>query len=423
MNKFLAIFSICITTLAFSDRGDLISYEKVSELSSHEVNNLMKMYDMKGIPHAVDGVNFFKVKYETIGASSEKTIASGMVVIPQNLRENLPLMGFQHGTVPTRIDVPSRVNAQVLAATAAFGSGGYVIAAADYLGLGDSSIVMHPFCHIETMGSCGLDMIRAARHLTEKLNIKLGDELYVSGYSQGGIGAMGLLDHLQRNGEKVTALAPMAAPFDLSVTCVKTVLEAPAPLTSFYISYLLMGYNFIYGDVFDSISTAMYPPLAGYVPNLFQGNQPLGVILGMLPKNPMHLLTQEYLKNSVMNPESQLITRLKENDTYGFVPDCPTLVIYAGGDKDVLPDHSLKAFDTMKSNKVTVTLENVGDVYDHLTGRSPCHVAARKFFDDYRVQILAKKTETAKKTSAKSINKSELVTDNKSVSNPTKAAN
>jgi hypothetical protein len=163
------------------------------------------------------GIDLHKVWYLTPNIAGKPDTASGLVIFPQVEGIPQPLLCYQHGTVDGPADVPSnRAGGWELAGVGA--ALGYVACTADYLGLGESK-GFHPYIHAATEASCAVDLLYATRELAKQLNFPLKNQLFLTGYSQGGHASMALHRLLEQNYTKdfpVTAAAHLSGPYSVS---------------------------------------------------------------------------------------------------------------------------------------------------------------------------------------------------------------
>ena len=144
---------------------------------------------------------------------------SGAMFIPVGVDSNcdLPIHTYMHGTIFERNQAPSFMSIEGILGYL-MSSPGYIVLMPDYVGLGESQL-MHPYVHAQSEADAGIYMIEAISTFTEDLNFTLNDEIFISGYSQGGHAAMAMNKEIQENWSdsyEVTASTPMAGPYDMS---------------------------------------------------------------------------------------------------------------------------------------------------------------------------------------------------------------
>ena len=132
------------------------------------------IYKLKNVPR--NPVKLYKVTYDSIlpESSNQPVTGTGLVAIPDVRGSRFPMISYQHGTVFDRSEVPSQVNKSELIdetklMLAVFASQGYVVIAADYFGLGDSTLPNTYFVPGATEQAC-LDMLSASRAVLKAEN-------------------------------------------------------------------------------------------------------------------------------------------------------------------------------------------------------------------------------------------------------------
>ncbi len=366
--------------------SNLIQYKKIGTLKKQEITHTMHQYDMSNLPPAKYDVDLYKITYLTPSPHRAETKVTGIVALPIRADHTTPspMIVYSHGTMTDRKAVPSNLTYQVKHAITAFASGGYAVAASDYIGLGDSIDLLHPYCHSESLATTGLDTLRAAKQLSKKIDYPLEEKIYLTGYSEGGLSALATHHYIESDFSdevQVAASAPMGGPYDLSGCTMNGCLDTPAKGTTMYLTYIILAYNYIYGDVFDKLSDVFMPPYDSLAARLFDGTQSPIIIRQILPNDPKNLLKEEFIAKNMRNTEGTFYKRLTENDRYDWAPKAPTLFIAAAGDIDVVYNNTTKAFEHMKSIGGNVEYVDVGEHLGHMTGRASCMVKAREYFD------------------------------------------
>ena len=150
----------------------------------------------------------------------------------------------------------------------------------DYIGMGDSP-GFHPYVHAKSEATASVDMVRAAREYLSTTNFVDNNELFLTGYSQGGHACMAttkfINDENLQSEFNIVASAPCSGPYDLSGIMANTII-APSPYSNpGYIVYLLASYQLAYGNIFNSWSDVLYPPYDTIVPPFLVVTTPLWI--------------------------------------------------------------------------------------------------------------------------------------------------
>lgn len=217
----------------------------------------------------ITGMNFnaiksYKIRYSTVDVHGNATIASGAIYIPQLPSCNyLPLVSWQHGTVYDKTTVPS--DTYEFEVGFLFGGNGYIVVMPDYLGMGDNQGI-HPYHHAESEATASIDLIRACREfMKNSLQIQDNNQIFLSGYSQGGHATMAIHKYIQENNLysefNVVASAPMSGAYDLSGAQFDLIFNDNSTYTrAEFLPYLLASYQMVYGNVYNSYDEIYKPP-------------------------------------------------------------------------------------------------------------------------------------------------------------------
>jgi hypothetical protein len=165
---------------------------------------------------AKSAVRLFRVEYMSVIPEQDNrpTMASGLIAIPVNAKQNMPMVSYQHGTVFGKQEVPSFPDEsfETRLMIAQFASQGYVVIGADYFGMGTSK-EKDSYIVLKSQVQASYDMYEAAKVILEKERIKTTD-FYITGWSQGGVITMAFLEQLEKCNVKVKAAATASAQCD-----------------------------------------------------------------------------------------------------------------------------------------------------------------------------------------------------------------
>lgn len=165
------------------------------------------------------GVKSYKIEYYTTNQYGNTVLASGLVSIPQKSgNEVSPMMSFQHGTIFENAESPSNSAASYYGVLASLG---YIVVAADYVGYGSSHGQSHPYLQYEPSANAVIDCLKASREFIMKNQFLTNEQLFLTGYSEGGYVTMAAHKKLESLQSKV--FIPMynisgAGPYNLSLT-------------------------------------------------------------------------------------------------------------------------------------------------------------------------------------------------------------
>lgn len=184
----LLAFETQATGVANLDRS--VSYEKIGTYDIQRLSNPLttEYADFSTFevtyPAPQNAVDLYRVSYPTVVPEKNNlpVRASGLIAVPQNLTAPAPVLSYQHGTVFSRYEVPSRPDdsMETRLAIACFAAHGYVVIAADYIGKGDSMQPDSYMTKASTAQAC-LDMLTAARKVLTELGVPTSGQLFLSG--------------------------------------------------------------------------------------------------------------------------------------------------------------------------------------------------------------------------------------------------
>ena len=126
----------------------------------------------------------YRVSYYTPGVHGDTTLVSGLVALPIT-RDILGVVSWQHGTTTYRPYSVSTPDTEGIGVAGMFAGAGFLLVAADYIGLGVSTEV-HPYYHWPSTVSTVVDMIEIGAIMYEGISDNPDRDLFLAGFSQGG---------------------------------------------------------------------------------------------------------------------------------------------------------------------------------------------------------------------------------------------
>ena len=350
-----------------------------------------------GLTNAEYNIRMYKVTYNTTSLTGSSVVASGMICVPINAAcDSLPIALYAHGTVLKRDDVPSANNQEAVIGKA-IASRGYVTAMPDYLGLGDLP-GLHPYQHAESEAIVSVDILLAAKELIkDSLTITYSNEVFITGYSQGGHAAMAttkyIQDHNLQSDLNVIGSAPLSGAYHASKRQTdELLLDAPYDSPG-YIIYLLLAYQEVYGNIYSSVSDIIQSPYDTTVVPLFDGSVPASVVHGMLPNQASQYLKSNFINAMIADSATKtkaIWQALLANDNHDWTPNTAMKMFYCSGDATVKPQNTEDAYNAMIANGATqVFKEDLGTNFDHGTCVVPAINSAINYFQGIRTDCKA----------------------------------
>ncbi|MEM6378950.1 MAG: T9SS type A sorting domain-containing protein [Bacteroidota bacterium] len=386
------LFSIlllsCLLMTKTSQAQNLVSFEFKTSLP-------LFFYQLVLGNEAKYGVEAYKITYTTTDIRGVLDTASGLITIPNTSAITSPLALVQHGTVSGRDDVPSNLMGGYELG-AFLTSTGYVAIQPDYLGLGESR-GFHPYVHADTEASAGIDMILAAKEFLEQRDVAFNEQLFVTGYSQGGHAAMAAHRELEANYSEtlpVTAAAPMSGPYSISTATKESLLSDDEYLFPGYALWTLMSYNEAY-SLYDSVAQYVKQPYATYAEAFYNEEIALDSLQRALiaeltateGSSVVRFMFQDSIIDAVINrPNHPFNLALEDNDTFDWTPTSPTRLYYCMADDQVSFENSLLADSVMNANGAAdLTSFDVMPTADHIGCVTPASLATLAFFKQFAI--------------------------------------
>lgn len=322
--------------------------------------------------------------------------ASGLVILP--ILDNTiakPFLTYQHGTSSDRDNVPSRLPQEALLVYY-FASQGYISMAPDYLGLGDSRRTIHPYVHADTEASAAIDLLRATKQYLDAEGIAYNDQLFMTGYSQGGHASMAMHKEVETNLSEeftVTAASHMSGPYNLSgdiigSTGTDRIYDFPS-----YVVWIFVGYQSVYGDLYPDLATVFQPEYIESVEQFANGTITRGELNDILVNQltEVHgasysnrMFTESFLTDLRNDPNNPARIALEDNDLYNWVPSSPTQMLYCMADEQVAFTNATFTDSIMNANGApSVTSIDINSEGSHGDCVVPATINTANFFAQF----------------------------------------
>ena len=333
----------------FGARGDLISYELLDEIDQLTAQAVVDGFIPTG-PDIEYDLELYSITYETIDQFGNEAIASGAIVLPVGQLESLPLLSFHHGTEVRRLGTYSQSGSFDLL-TCWLGGTGYVSVFPDYLGLGVSN-VFHPYQINIPSATAIVDILIASKQLCLSKNIYLNDQLFLTGYSEGGYvtaAAQKMIEEDYSDQFQIAGSTLCAGAYDMSGTMFDLMVSYEEYGAPYYLPYVVLAYQDTYNLV-DDIDEYFLPEYSDTLQVLFNGDYGSGDIDAVMPSIPIEIFIPEVVDEVVNDYNHPLRVKLRENDLYDWSPYSPTRLIHSYGDELVPYQNSEIAFQHFVEN-------------------------------------------------------------------------
>lgn len=356
------------------------------------------------------GIEAYKVLYETNDTDGTIDTVSGLMVLPVNESKDqeFPFLVYQHGTVSARDQVPSNPDVFERRLVYYFAAQGYYTTAADYLGLGDSKRKLHPYIHANTEASAAIDLVDAAKTYVENQALPSNQQLFITGYSQGGHAAMAMLKTLDGktiNGLTVAAGSPMSGFYNASGEIRNGAVQEVEFGFPSYVVWILVGYQSVYGNLYTNLEDAFQPDYIDNIQGFIDGTITRGtlndLLVDQLTENhgasfPKFLFTTDFIANlESTDPENPVQIALADNDVFNWVPEHPLRMMYCMADDQVAFTNSTFTDSIMNANgAMDVEAIDVNSVADHGGCVFPAVLATYNFFEEHAQRNLILSTKS-----------------------------
>lgn len=366
----------------------LVSYEMLTSYTPTTIEYIFDNF-FSGYPELMNikdrfnlGLVVYKISYNTV-FKGENRVASGLVCIPMG-EGSFPILSYQNGTNTLHSNAPSvNPNSNLYLMLEFISSAGFVISLPDYLGFGSSDNIFHPYLHKESTVQSVIDMLRAVKELAEIRSVQLKDELYITGYSQGGWATLQVQKAIETNYSnefRLKASAPCAGPYDLSYIndYIRELTEYPMP---YFLGYICNSYSNL--EAIDiPLNEIFKDPYDSKIPNLYDGSKSGEDINAELTTVISDLLTQNYIQNFETDEVfSPLRSALETNSISAWSTSIPTKIIHGTSDTFVPFEVSQNLYDDFAANGSDDKVELIPLTgLDHTDGIVPAGIISVLWF-------------------------------------------
>lgn len=359
----LFAFSVVFVTSCESD--DVQVQEKQYLISSELVGTLEKETFKETISPILgeegsavllfvqSGIEQYKISYETTDVYGNTVVASGAVLIPTDITENLAMASLHHGTLFNEADAPSYFKFETETTLASFmASTGIIIGMPDYIGYGDSKTLDHPYEHYKGLGEPGADFVQAMVEFVKEQELAWNNVLMLGGYSEGGYAAMAThkwIEDNMSNALDVKISVCGAGAYNKTATFEKLLNEGGSSALANNRSYIwvLRTYNEIYG---------LNRPMSYYFKEPYASEIENNGLEAVIEKSLKETAT-DLFKDDVNNGNfPEFISAVADNDIFDWKPQGKVRLYHGTADDYVPFVNSETAYNAMLNNGADVQL-------------------------------------------------------------------
>lgn len=351
------------------------------------------------LPFIQYGAKYYRITYTTTNLQGLPDTVSGLVVAPDDASKVYPRLVYQHGTSGSKLDVPSYNVVQNGEGSIGllFAGLGYVTLMPDYLGLGVSK-GFHPYVHAASEAWVAVDMLKALPEFNSQYATHTNDQLFITGYSQGGHASMALHRAVETDSAQtftVTAAAHLSGPYSIGEVMRDLILSDTIYYYPAYLPNTILSYQTAYGNLFTQITDVFKAPYASKIEDFYNGSLSLDnlntQLIALLTSNegssrPIRMLQPDLVQEVMTDPAHPFNVALRDNNVYAWAPAKPTRIFYCMADDQVPYRNSIVARDTMLARgAANLVATDVNSTADHGGCVTPALTNTLFFFATYQV--------------------------------------
>jgi hypothetical protein len=296
-----------------------------------------QLLQLTGVPAC--GVDFYYLKFWTVGAAKEATQSSGALMVPTGgtgCSGPRPIVLYAHGTNTNQAlnlaDVTDPTNTEGVLIAATFAAQGYIVVAPNYAGYDISTLGYHPFLDAAQQSGEMMNILAAARTALPKTFAAAttdNGKLFVTGYSEGGHVAMATQRALQDAGATVTAAAPLSGPYALEAFGDAIFFGSVNLGSTVFGPLLTTSYQHAYGNIYTAPTDIYSSTYATGIDTLLPSTTPIATIFtsGLLPQTALfNSTTPTTLGGQPLPPPLPQLLAVPVVD-----PNIPVTALFAAG--------------------------------------------------------------------------------------------
>ncbi len=317
-------------------------------------------YELPAVSTATNDIELYTVRYEsTVPEQGGRAVsATGLLALPVlKDRSSLPLISYQHGTVFGKYEVPSYAfqasnpsdyphydgSYETRYMAGLFAGNGYALFAADYFGMGGTAKDPEAFFVKASTQQAEYDLYLAVQTFLKTKGIAQR-ELFIGGWSLGGLNTTGFLEKLEAEGVPVTAAFTASAPSD-PFAALSGLMFYPrpgldAPWTNTIVALTVFAFETYLGPkdlARETLDPAVHDDLKAIYERSYAGQDGLKTILERLGTRPVADYLKPELRNPVSFGNSAYARALAAAETYRQNFTTPLRMYYGTRDEVVKP--------------------------------------------------------------------------------------
>ncbi|WP_341899384.1 prolyl oligopeptidase family serine peptidase [Synechococcus sp. UW140] len=372
--------------------GALIDPKKPVEPSN--IKSYLRDYEIPPFTPAANDVDLYRIGFRSsIPEQNRFVTAYGIAGIPKTSSESLPVVSWEHQTSFSKKYAASQAFSYKLSdfeygqtlstrlKIAHYAGQGYAVISADQFGLGNST-ENYAYQVKKSNQQASFDLYSKSLDLIKSLG-KSSSDLFLAGWSGGGVTVMGFLEALESKGIKVQGASVAAGPWD-QVMLMNSAIFTPrdgsdwnTPDASWlnflliYTAFSLSGYNgkaSIPEDVLGKYYEAARKLYTGEYKEQKPSADQLGILVDgqYLPNQVGKILPEKYTSDPEAFTKSPYAQLLREASSGNIPLSSDVMMVYGGQDELMSPKLAAMLFErqSIGFGKENISL-NIVDSANH----------------------------------------------------------
>lgn len=315
--------------------------EQLDDILTTELKAFDTRPDTVSLPPVANAVRLYRVVYPSSvpEQGNRPVVLSGLVAVPDTKAARFPLVSYQHGTIFSRDEVPSvfEKSTETRLMVAHLAGNGYIVIGADYIGKGVSDEGEAYTVKDVTVQAC-MDMLAAAHLVLTDLGIT-ASQLFLSGWSQGGLNTLYFRERLEAQGTPVTAAATASTPNDVYLLCSRWINNHTSLDADWLVgaaALLLHSYEQYYG-LPGLTAAAIKPAYQQTAEDLYLNKIGWAEASKVFPATIRELLQEDFAAASA-RPTDRFFGQMQANAPFQWRSATPARFYYGNAD-EVLPPY------------------------------------------------------------------------------------
>ena len=372
--------------------GALIDPKKPVEPSN--IKSYLRDYEIPPFTPAANDVDLYRIGFRSsIPEQNRFVTAYGIAGIPKTSSESLPVVSWEHQTSFSKKYAASQAFSYKLSdfeygqtlstrlKIAHYAGQGYAVISADQFGLGNST-ENYAYQVKKSNQQASFDLYSKSLDLIKSLG-KSSSDLFLAGWSGGGVTVMGFLEALENKGIKVQGASVAAGPWDQAMLMNSAIFtprdgsDGNTPDASWlnflliYTAFSLSGYNekaSIAEDVLGKYYEAARKLYTGEYKEQKPSADQLGILVDgqYLPNQVGKILPEKYTSDPEAFTKSPYAQLLREASSGNIPLSSDVMMVYGGQDELMSPKLAAILFErqSIGFGKENISL-NIVDSANH----------------------------------------------------------